>query len=156
MSGVEGAERRHVPVPSAAALEGGLLGLLLLDAILLAGLGLVFTPYYVQAVPVPIGALLVVLVLPWLVQRAADIDPRPSVGGAPLWAWLLTTLLLGLWGPGGDAVLPMGLTTAWTSLVLVGGGLLAGLVALRRHGARPAPAPDPARLSKPGQDGGTR
>ncbi|WP_214407211.1 hypothetical protein [Pseudonocardia lacus] len=151
---------RGIPTPSAAALEGGLLGLLLLDAILLAGLGLVFTPFHVDAVPVPVGAFLVVVVLPWLVLRAADIDPRPSVAGAPLWAWLLTTVVLGLWGPGGDAILPMGTTTVWMSLVLVGGGLLAGVVALRRHAARPvAPPPPPGSgpaLSKAGQDGGTR
>ena len=127
---------RAVAPPSDAALEGGLLGLLLLDAILLAGLGLAFTPFYVGSTPVPIGALLVVLVLPWLVLRAAEIDPRPSVAAAPLSTWLLVTLVLGLWGPGGDAILPMAPTTVWTSLVLVGGGLLAGVVALRLRAAR--------------------
>ena len=136
---------RGLPVPPAAAAEGGLLGLLLLDAILLAGLGLALTPYHVGAAPVPVGALLVVAVLPWLVRRAADVDPRPGVAGAPMWTWLLVTLALGLWGPGGDAMLPMAPDTAWTSLVLVGGGLLAGLLGLRLR--RPGPA---------GQDGGTR
>jgi hypothetical protein len=123
---------------SPAAVEGGLLGLLLLDAILLAGMGLVLTPFHIGAVLVPVGAILVVLVLPWLVLRAADIDPRPSVAGAPLWVWLLVTLVLGLWGPGGDAMLPMDPATFWTSLVLVGGGLLAGVVALRLRAARGA------------------
>ena len=127
---------RSVAPPSDAALEGGLLGLLLLDAILLAGIGLVLTPYYVGAALVPVGAVLVVLVLPWLVSRAAEIDPRPSVAGAPLWVWLLVTLVLGLWGPGGDAILPMAPTTVWTSLVLVGGGLLAGVVTLRLRAVR--------------------
>jgi hypothetical protein len=129
-------KRRSIPPPSDAALEGGLLGLLLLDAILLAGIGLVLTPYYVNAALVPVGAVLVVLVLPWLVSRAAEVDPRPSVAAAPLWVWLLTTLLVGLWGPGGDAILPMAPTTAWTSLVLVGGGLLAGVVTLRLRAVR--------------------
>jgi hypothetical protein len=129
-------KRRSIPPPSDAALEGGLLGLLLLDAILLAGIGLVLTPYYVNAVLVPVGAVLVVLVLPWLVSRAAEVDPRPSVAAAPLWVWLLSTLVLGLWGPGGDAILPMAPTTAWTSLVLVGGGLLAGVVTLRLRAVR--------------------
>jgi hypothetical protein len=127
---------RTIAPPSDAALEGGLLGLLLLDAILLAGIGLVLTPYYVGGLLVPVGAVLVVLVLPWLVSRAAEVDPRPSVAAAPLWVWLLVTLLLGLWGPGGDAILPMAPTTVWTSLVLVGGGLLAGVVTLRLRAVR--------------------
>jgi hypothetical protein len=149
-------KRYSVPPPSAAALDGGLLGLLLLDAILLAGIGLVLTPFYVDAVPVPVGAILVVLVLPWLVLRAVEIDPRPSVAGAPLWAWLIVTLVLGLWGPGGDAILPMAPTTAWTSLVLVGGGLLAGVVALRWRAARgPGPSAPVSSRSR-AQDGGTR
>jgi hypothetical protein len=132
-------------------MEGGLLGLLLLDAIMLGAMGLVLTPYHFGAAPVPVGAVLVVLVLPWLVLRAADIDPRPGVAASPLWAWLLTTLVLGLWGPGGDAMLPMPPGPAWTSLVLVGGGLLAGVVALRLHAAR-----EPVPAAKAGQDGGTR
>jgi hypothetical protein len=124
-----------IPPPrSPAAIEGGLLGLLLLDSILLGAIGLAFTPLYIGAVPAPLGAVLVMLVLPWLVLRAADIDPRPGVAASPLWAWLLTVLLLGLWGPGGDAMLPLGRDTAWMSLLLIGGGLATGLLALRRGG----------------------
>jgi hypothetical protein len=143
----------EVPQPTPAAVEGGLLGLLLLDAILLGAFGMAFTPLYIGAVPAPLGALLVIVVLPWLVLRAADIDPRPGVAASPLWAWLLTVLLLGLWGPGGDAMLPMGRNTAWMSLLLVGGGVLAGLWALRRVRTAPPPFSRP-----PGQphDGGTR
>lgn len=121
-----------LPPPPPAATDGGLLGLLLLDAILLGGFGLAFTPFYVNSVPVPIGALLVILILPWLVLRAAEIDPRGGVAASPLWAWLLTVLLLGLWGPGGDAMLPMGPDTVWTSALLVFGGVLAGMWGLRR------------------------
>ena len=116
-----------------------MLGLLLLDAVLLGAVGLAFTPLYIGAVPAPLGALLVILVLPWLVRRAADIDPRPGVAAGPLWAWLLTVLLLGLWGPGRDAMLPMAADTLWTSLLLIGGGLFTGLLALRRSRLRPPP-----------------
>lgn len=137
-----------VPQPTPAAQEGGMLGLLLLDAILLGGFGLAFTPLYVGSVPAPVGALLVVLVLPWLVLRAAEIDPRRGVAASPLWAWLLTVLLLGLWGPGGDAMLPTAPGTAWMSLLLVGGGLVAGVLALRW--ADRGAGTGPVALTKPG------
>jgi hypothetical protein len=148
----------ETPGPTPAAEEGGMLGLLLLDAILLGALGLVFTPLYIGSVPAPLGALVVILVLPWLVLRAAEIDPRTGVAASPLWAWLLTVLLLGLWGPGGDAMLPMAPSTVWMSLLLVGGGVVAGALALR-WARRGAPAPPVTSLGKParrGQDGGTR
>jgi hypothetical protein len=150
-----------IPPPSPAAKEGGLLGLLLLDAILLGAFGLAFTPLYIGSVPAPLGALLVILILPWLVLRAAEVDPRSGVAASPLWAWLLTVLLLGLWGPGGDAMLPMASNTVWMSLLLIGGGLVAGVLALRwaNRGAGTGgvaltrPGPKPVGRS---QDAGTR
>ncbi len=127
-----------------------MLGLLLLDALLLGAFGLVFTPLHVGAVPVPLGALLVIVILPWLVLRAADIDPRPGVAAAPMWVWLLTVLVLGLWGPGGDAMLPLAPSTLWTTVLLLGGGMIAGSVALGLRRVRGA-----ARFAGPDQ-GGTR
>ena len=82
--------------------------------------------------------LLTVLVLPWLVLRAGEIDRR--FAGAPVFAWFATIAVLGLFGPGGDALL----TTSWQSLLLVVGGVGAGLWALRRvrdHRPRPPPPP---------------
>ena len=70
--------------------------------------------------------LLSVLVLPWLVLRAGEVDRR--FAGAPIFAWFVTIAVLGLFGPGGDALL----TTTWQSLLLVFGGVGAGLWALRR------------------------
>lgn len=105
----------------------GLVALLAADGALLGAFGVAFTPLYVGAVPAPIGAALAVLVLPWLVLEAGDLDPRPSVAGAPLWAWLATVAALGLLGPGGDVLLP----ATWQSLLLVAGGLGAGLYTLR-------------------------
>jgi hypothetical protein len=104
------------------------LGLLVLDGALLGVFGLVFTPLYAGPLPVPMGALLSALILPWLVMRAGEEDPRPGAAGAPLVAWMLVVGVVGLGGPGGDVLLPV----TWQSLLLVGGGLGAGLWALRR------------------------
>lgn len=104
------------------------LGLLAFDGALLGAFGLAFTPLHTGGVPVPMGALLTILILPWLVSRAGEIDPRPALAGAPIIAWLVVIFVLGLTGPGGDALLP----TTWQSLLLFGGGLAAGLLALRR------------------------
>ena len=106
----------------------GLFGLLVVDGLLLGGIGLALTPMYAGGVPAPVGAALSILVLPWLVLRAGEIDPRPAVAGAPLLAWLLAVGVLGVTGPGGDVILP----ATWQSLLLVFGGLFAGLLALRR------------------------
>ncbi len=105
-----------------------LLALLVLDGLLLGAIGLVLTPMYTGPVPTPVGAVLSVLLLPWLVLRAGELDPRPGVAGAPLVAWVLAVGVLGFGGPGGDVLLP----TTWQSLLLVAGGLGAGLWALRK------------------------
>ena len=106
----------------------GLLALLVLDGLLLGAIGLVLTPMYAGGFPAPVGAVLSVVTLPWLVLRAGELDPRPSLAGGPLFAWLLAVGVLGLGGPGGDVLLP----ETWQSLLLVFGGLFAGLLALRR------------------------
>lgn len=112
-------------------LDGIVLGVLVLDGVVLGAFGLLFNPLYNGAVPVPMGALLSMLILPWLVARAAEIDPRPAAAAAPLVAWLVTVVALGLVGPGGDVLLP----ATWQSLLLCGGGLVAGVWGLRRAAA---------------------
>ncbi len=109
-----------------------IVGLLTFDGLLLGAFGLAFTPLFIGPVPVPLGALLSILILPWLVLRAGEIDPRPGVAAAPLIAWFLAVAVLGFAGPGGDVILPTQAGTFWTSFVLVFGGLGAGLFALRR------------------------
>jgi hypothetical protein len=104
----------------------GVLALLVVDGVLTGAVGLAFTPLYVGAVPAPVGVVLSVLVLPWLVLRAGEINRR--FAGAPAFAWFATVTVLGLFGPGDDALL----TTSWQSLLLVLGGVGAGLWALHR------------------------
>jgi hypothetical protein len=104
----------------------GVIALLALDGVLVGAVGLAFTPLYVGAVPAPLGVLLSVLVLPWLVLRAGEIDRR--LAGVPIFAWFFTVAVLGLAGPGGDVLLP----GTWQSLLLFVGGVGAGLWALRR------------------------
>jgi len=117
----------------------GLMVLVLLafDGLLLGAFGLAFTPLFIGAVPVPLGAVLSIIILPWLVLRAGDVDPRPGFAGAPLIAWFVAVVVLGLTGPGGDVILPTQPGTFWTSLVLFFGGVGAGLWALRRVLTRP-------------------
>lgn len=107
---------------------GAVLTVLAFDGVLVGGVGLAFTPLYIGAVPVPIGVLLTVGVLPWLVLRAGEIDRR--LAGLPAFAWFATVAVLGLAGPGGDVLLP----GTWQSLLLFVGGVGASLWALRRPG----------------------
>lgn len=103
------------------------LAVLTFNGALLAAFSLAFTPMYVAGFPVPMGILFAILILPWLITRAGEIDARPAAAGAPLIAWFLTVLVLGLGGPGGDVMLPV----IWQSGVLLLGGIVAGLWALR-------------------------
>ena len=117
-----GPERREPLVPDPV-----LLVLLVLNGLLLGAFGLMFTQLYANGIPVPMGAVLSILVLPWLVRQAGEINARPAVAGAPLTAWVLAVAVLGLFGPGGDAML----LTNWQSLLLLVGGIGAGLWSLR-------------------------
>ncbi len=113
---------RHSRIGDAAAL-----GMLTFNGALLGAFSLAFTPMYVAGFPAPMGIRFAVLILPWLVTRAGEIDVRPAAAGAPLIAWLLVVIVLGLGGPGGDVMLPL----IWQSGVLLLGGIVAGLWALR-------------------------
>ena len=106
----------------------GLLALLIVDGVLLSAFSIAVNPLYLGAVPVPMGALLSLLVLPWLVLRAGEVDPRPRWAGSPAFAWFAPLLLLGLTGPGGDVML----AGTWQPLVLIAAGVGGALWALRR------------------------
>ena len=122
-----GARMNITEEPPAQPPEPALLILLIVDGILLGGFGLVFTPLYVNGVPAPMGIVLSVIVLPWLVHRAGEVTTRPIAAAAPLVGWVVAVLGLGLFGPGGDVMLRADVL----SLLLLVGGLGAGLWALR-------------------------
>lgn len=104
------------------------LGLLILDAMLVGALGVAFAPLYIGAVPAPLSVPLTMLILVWLVRRAAEIDPRPTRAAAPLYGWGLTVAVLGFTAPGRGGLL----APTWQSLLLLVGGVGAGLWELRR------------------------
>jgi hypothetical protein len=108
--------------------DGTLLALLVLDGVLLGAAGLAFNSLHLDGLPVPLGALASIALLPWLVGRAGEVDPRTGWAAAPLTAWGITVGVLGVAGPGGDVLLPV----TWQSLLLLFGGLGAGLWRLRR------------------------
>jgi hypothetical protein len=124
------------------AVERLLLGVLVLDAVLLAALELFYLPLRLPAsfggLPVPVTVLLAGFTTPLLVASAARMAPRLLVAGAPLGAWLLTVLVLGLAGPGGDALLK----ADFRSLLLMAAGVVPSGVVLGRLSAIRADAQD--------------
>lgn len=101
-----------------------LLVLLMVDAVVLATVELFFLPlrlpYELGGRVLPFSIVLAALSTPVLVWAAAKLAPRMLVAAAPLGAWLLTIVVLGLGGPGGDVMLPGNLR----SLLLMAAGVL--------------------------------
>jgi hypothetical protein len=120
--------REISPRPESRLAGIGALVLLVLDGVLLGAFGVAFAQIYTGGVPVPMGVVLTVLILPWLVLRAGEIDDRPAVTGAPIVAWFAVVAVLAVAGPGGDVLVPIN----WQSGALVLGGIAAGLWALQR------------------------
>ncbi|MCE0766188.1 hypothetical protein LWC35_25270 [Pseudonocardia kujensis] len=104
------------------------LAAVLVAAALLAALELLLQPLYIGSVPAPVGTVLVLLTMPWLVHAAADVSTATAVAASPLVVWVVVLGVLGFAGPGGDVLLP----ATWQSLLLLVAGLLAGLLPLRR------------------------
>lgn len=103
--------------------------LLVVLSVLLAAFELMFQMLYIGPVPVPVGTVVVLVSLPWLIHTTVtEISPTPAGAVAPLLLWFLSVLVLGLFGPGGDVLLP----ATWQSLLLLVAGAAAGIVAFRR------------------------
>jgi hypothetical protein len=119
--------------PASTPLNWVLLALLVLDTILLATLELFFLPLRLDGtllprldwIPVPLTVIVAVVTTPALVSRAGQLV-HPKAAFAPLLAWVLTVLVLGLSGPGGDLVL----VQDWRALLLLAGGALPAALAL--------------------------
>lgn len=107
-------------------------GVLVVDAILLAVYELFYLPLHLPRSlggwAVPVTVLAAALTTPLLVWAAARVAPRRGAAVAPLAAWLLTVLPLGVTGPGGDRVLP----ADWRALLLMVAGMVCGGVAVGR------------------------
>ncbi len=120
---------------------GAQLTVLVVLTVVLAMLELMFQFAYVGPVPLPIGTLVIVLTMPWLVRETASALPT-SLGAAlvPV-VWFLVTAVFGAFGPGGDSLL----VPAWQTLLLLATGLLVGLFCFRRAVERIARAAAEAR-----------
>ena len=114
------------------------IALLVVDSVLIAMYELFWLPLRLPGslggVAFPVAALAAAVTTPLLVRAAAKVAPRPGAATAPLVAWLLTVLVLGVTGPGGDRVLP----PDWRALLLmvaatVPGGLAAGRHMIKQH-----------------------
>lgn len=113
------------------------LAVLVVDAVVLALVELLFVPLRFDGyllpnalggVPVPLSAVVAAVTTPWLVTVAGRLSPRLSIAAAPLFAWVLTVAVFGLFGPGGDLVL----IADWRSLLLFACGALPAAVVLGR------------------------
>ncbi|TNC21292.1 hypothetical protein [Amycolatopsis alkalitolerans] len=106
--------------------RNGLLVLLLVDTVLLATLELFFLPLRAGGtVPIPFTVLVAIVTTPLLVIQAGKLVHRKAAA-APLALWVLTIVVLGLTGPGGDLVL----VQDWRGLLLIAGGALPAALAL--------------------------
>ena len=124
-------------------------GLLTVDAALLALMELMFLTLSVGVVPLPVSALVALVSTPWLVRRAGELGGGWSAA-APLIAWALTVGVLGMAGPGGDVVL----LADWSSLALIVAGLVPasfvlGRVLRGKRSAQSIPQAPPAEATAP-------
>jgi hypothetical protein len=104
-----------------------------LDTVLLATLELFFLPLRMDgkllpdlgAIPMPLTVIVAVVTTPLLVSTAGRLV-HPRAAFVPLVVWVLTVLVLGLSGPGGDLVL----VQDWRAFLLLAGGALPAAMAL--------------------------
>lgn len=120
------------------AVDQLLLTLLLVNSVLLAVLELFFLPLRLDGTllpmanwfPLPLTLLLAAVTTPWLVSQTARLAARMGAPGMfaalPLGLWVLTVLVLGLAGPGGDLVLPQD----WRGIGLLAAGMVPGALVL--------------------------
>ncbi|ASU79801.1 hypothetical protein CDG81_17760 [Actinopolyspora erythraea] len=112
--------------------DHGLVALLSLDAFLLAVLELFFLPSYLGSVQFPITAAVAAVTNPLLVAVAARASSNGPASWTPVLVWFLTVFVLGVFGPGGDVLLP---AQDWRSYLLIAAGVLpaAAMIGIARH-----------------------
>lgn len=96
--------------------------------VLLAVLELLFQSEYIGVVPLPLGTVLIVLTMPWLVRSAVEAWPTTAGAAAVPVLWFVVTAVVGAFGPGGDSLL----VPTWQTLLLLATGVIVGLFCFRR------------------------
>ncbi len=104
------------------------------DGVLSAIAGAFFLPLYVGAIPLPISGLISGLVNAALVWAAMQWTASSRLALLPLWAWLVTTVLLTLGGPGDDIVFGGAGIMQLAPLVFLALGAAPTAVVFRRRG----------------------
>ena len=89
-------------------------------------------PTYIGSIPFPISALISGLLNAALVWAAGRWTSSARVAALPLWTWLLTVLLMGVPGPGGDVIFGGRGVMAYSPLLLLAMGVVPPLAVLFR------------------------
>ena len=110
LAGGAARQRSHLTARSPGWVRS-VLAVLTFDGVLSAVAGAFFLPVYFGAVPLPVSALISGLVNAALVWAAMQWTSNARLALLPLWAFLATTTLLTLGGPGGDIVFGTGRVT---------------------------------------------
>lgn len=113
------------------------LTMLTVDGVISAVACALLMPAYIGSIPFPVSALISGLLNATLVWAARQWSTSPRVAALPLWTWLLTVLLMGMGGPGGDVILGGRGVMAYSPLLLLFAGVVPPLFMLYR--GRPAP-----------------
>lgn len=94
-----------------AALGPALIVVLIVDAVITLALEVLYLPFYIGSVGVPVAALIAAPVNVALVWAAATVTTRLTVLFLPVGAWLAAFLVAASRGPGGDVPLRSDLPT---------------------------------------------
>lgn len=137
LAGGAARQRSHLTDP-APGWTRSVLAVLIFDGVLSAVAGALFLPLYLGAVPLPVSALVSGLVNAALVWAAMQLTTNARLAALPLWAFLVTTVVLTLGGPGGDIVFGTGSVTDLLRLLFFAAvGAAPAAVVLRRFGTPP-------------------
>ena len=112
------------------------LTLLAVDGVISAVGGALFLPSYIGPIPFPISAVISGLLNAALVWAAGHWTSSARVAALPLWTWLLTVLLMGVPGPGGDMIFGGRGAMAYSPFLLLVVGAVPPFMVLYR--SRPA------------------